>query len=861
MRPLLVERCTVCHGPQLKSGNLDLADPEHVARVVVAGNPDASRLIAVLNHTGDVKMPPTGKLPDESISAVRQWIEAGAIWPDTTQAVPATDHWSFRPIGSFDPPEIETARWADTAIDRFAAAQLESKGIEPNPQAEKLVLLRRAKFDLHGLPPTVAEIEEFLGDSQDGAFARLVDRLLASPEYGEQWGRHWLDVARYADSTGVDEDHPYAHAWRYRDYVVGAFNNDLPYDQFVREQLAGDLLPADKPGEINTQGIIATGFLGLGPKALAQRDGIQKKYDVVDEQIDTTTKTFLGLTVACSRCHDHKFDPILTTDYYALASIFASTRSYEEWNRNGSESLSTPLVPDDVYQPYRRHQDRIRDLKRIRSTTEQLAVEKYLLDALIPGMASTMMAARGAYLGETAMPDSDRSAWVEFLRPRPDSPSYLKPWHEGNAAEAQEFALAQQQRLTQVVSDRVRKLEAWLDEAESEYEAGEGLPNEGLGDLPTDSLYTGLREDKAPLYLSDGMKQSVFSEQVRTRLEALQSEVDDLERSSPPQPAMADAVSEGEPVAQHVFVRGSYQNIGEAVPKRFPLVIAGNRQPEIKEGSGRRELAEWLVSTDNPLTARVMVNRVWQWHFGEGLVRTPNNFGKVGERPTHEQLLDFLARTFMESGWSIKALHRLIMNSAVYQQSSVASKQAWDKDPENRLWSRFPRRRLSVEEIRDSYLALSGALDRTIGGTLDAGSDKISEFQRNNRRLNPDDYTRRTLYIPIMRNKVPFLLSLFDFGDATTTVGKRAVSNVAPQALYLMNSEFASRSAKGLTQRLSGSGDDFIDRLYLTVLTRRPQDSERAAARGFVAQFASEQEGWISFCKMLLASNEFHYVD
>ncbi|MDA0204686.1 MAG: PSD1 and planctomycete cytochrome C domain-containing protein [Acidobacteria bacterium] len=864
VRPLLAERCTVCHGPQLQSGNLDLTQPQQVARVIVPGDPDASRLIAVLNHSGDVKMPPTGKLPDEDISAVREWIESGAVWPQSTESAPTTDHWSFRPIGRFDPPEIKTASWANTAIDRFVAARLESKGIEPNPQADKLILLRRAKFDLHGLPPTIAEIEEFVGDGRDGAFARLVDRLLASPEYGERWGRHWLDVARYADSTGVDEDHPYAHAWRYRDYVVTAFNDDLPYDQFVREQLAGDLLPADTPGEINTRGIVATGFLGLGPKALAQRDSIQKRYDVVDEQIDTTAKTFLGLTVACSRCHDHKFDPILTTDYYALASIFASTRSYEEWGRNGSESLSIPLVPDDVYQPYKNHQDRVQDRKRIRSTTEQLAVERYRLDALISGMESAMMNARAAYLGQAAMPDGDQSAWVEFLRPRPDSPSYLKPWHEADAVEAQAFAQAQQQRLTQVAADRARMLEVWLAAAEPKYQAGERLTTEGLQDLPTDSLYTGLTEDDAPLFLSDEVKESVFAEETRKRLAALQSEVDELERTSPPQPAMADAVSEGELVAQHVFVRGSYKNEGEAVPKRFPLVIAGTQQPVINEGSGRRELAEWLVSADNPLPARVMVNRVWQGHFGDGLVRTPNNFGKVGERPTHDKLLDFLAREFRESGWSIKALHRLIMTSAVYQQSSVASEQAWDVDPENRLWSRFPRRRLSVEEIRDSYLALSGALDRTVGGTLDAGSDEISEVQRNNRRLNPDDYTRRTLYIPIMRNKVPFLLGLFDFGDATTTTGKRALSNVAPQALYLMNSEFGgggSRNAKGLARRLAEPSDDFIDRLYMTVLVRSPQDSERAAAQDFISQFASEEAGWTSFCKMLLASNEFHYVD
>ncbi len=860
VRPLLAERCTVCHGPQLQSGNLDLTQPEHVARVVVADDPDASRLIAVLSYEDAVKMPPTGKLPEEDIAAVRQWIENGAVWPETAQAIPVSDHWAFRPIGEVEPPQISSIAWANTPVDQFVARRLEAKGLEPTPQAEKLVLLRRAKFDLHGLPPSLAEIDEFVADDRDGAYARLIDRLLASPEYGERWGRHWLDVARYADSTGVDEDHPYPDAWRYRDYVVEAFNDDLPYDQFVREQIAGDLLPPDTPGEMNVRGIIATGFLGLGPKALAQRDGIQKKYDVVDEQIDTTTKTFLGLTVACSRCHDHKFDPILTTDYYALASIFASTRSYDDWSRNGSESLSTPLVPDDVYQPYKAHQDRIEDRERIHSTVGRLATERYRLNSLIAGMSESMMAARSAYLGGELESDNELSAWVAFLRPRPDAPSYLKPWHEADQQAAQAFAREQQQKLEKVVSARIEMLDEWLKTAESQYQAGEEISSQALRDLPSDSLYTGLTEDDAPFALPDEVRDTVFPEQVRERLAALQAEIDLLEDSSPPKPPMADAVAEGETVAQHVFIRGSYKNEGEAVPKRFPLIIAGDGQPEVKQGSGRRELAEWLVSPDNPLTARVLVNRVWQWHFGEGLVRTPNNFGKVGERPTHDKLLDYLARRFMESGWSIKALQRLIMTSAVYQQRSSVSEQAWAADPENRLWSRFPRRRLSVEELRDSYLAVSGALDRTVGGTLDAGSGEISEFLRNNRRLDPDDYTRRTIYIPLMRNKVPFMLGVFDFGDAATTMGKRSASNVAPQALYLMNSEFASRSAKGLTERLSAA-DDFVGQIYLAALTREPQDHERAAAEDFVAQFDSKEAGWTSFCKMLLASNEFHYVD
>ena len=850
VRPLFAERCTACHGPHLQSGELDLTDAEDAARVAASG-----ALIAALSYEGKIKMPPTAKLPADDIAAVRQWVEDGAVWPDTPEAAGTGDHWAFQPIRRYEPP-APGSEWVRTAIDRFILEKLERKGIAPPSGANKLVLLRRAKFDLHGLPPTIDEIDEYLEDDEGGAFERLVDRLLDAPEYGERWGRHWLDVARYADSTGVDEDHPYPHAWRYRDYVVAAFNDDLPYDRFVREQIAGDLLEAETPGAINTRGIIATGFLGLGPKALAQRDPIQKKYDVVDEQIDTTTKTFLGLTVACSRCHDHKFDPILTSDYYAFASIFASTKSYEDWQRNGSESLTVPLVPEDIFRPYKEHREKIDAAQRIRSTTRRLALEQYRLAHLVPHVAERMMGAREAYLASRE-PVAGLERWIAFLRPRPDAPAYLKPWHKADDAAAEAFAGERQARLEEVISARVAALEEWLRRAEQQYRAGVKI-SAVQGELPEDSFYTGLVEDDAPFAVEDD--EEAFPEATTSRLRALEAEIGELEKASPPEPPMANAVAEGEPVEQRVFVRGSYKNEGEPVAKRFPIVLAGEEQPPISKGSGRRQLAEWLVSDDNPLTARVIVNRVWQWHFGEGLVRTPNNFGKVGERPTHPELLDYLARWFVEHGWSIKALHRLIMSSAVYRMSGDVSDAAWDADPENRLWSRFPRRRLSVEELRDSYLALSGALDRTIGGTLDEGSGEIPEFQRNNRRLDPDDYTRRTLYIPLMRNKTPFMLSMFDFGDATTTMGKRTASNVAPQALYLMNSEFAGASAAGLAERARAAADP-IERAYLAALTRKPTDAERQEVRQFLDRFPLADDGWRSFCKMLLASNEFHYVD
>ncbi len=854
VRPLLVDRCAACHGEKVRQAKLDLTDGASALKSVVPGDPGASRLIEVVRFSGEVKMPPTGKLAEAEIQTLVDWVAQGAVWPEVGSDVSrgeavSTDHWAFQALGGPAAPVVKQVSWAKTPIDRFVLARLEKAGIAPPARAGKLALLRRAKFDLHGLPPSVQEIDEFLGDSGSRAFSRLVDRLLEAPQYGEKWGRHWLDVARYADSTGVDEDHPYPHAWRYRDYVVDAFNSDLPFNQFAREQIAGDLLPPAAGEGINVRGVIATGFLGLGPKALAQRDLLQKKYDVVDEQIDTTTKTFLGLTVACSRCHDHKFDPILTRDYYALASIFASTKSFEQWDKNGSESLSTPLVPEEQYKPYEEHQAKIGKRKAYQRNVERFEAERYRLNKIAPHVAERMLAARAAY-GSGTEPD-DLASWVAFLKPRPDAPAYLKPWHSADDVGAKEFAEASQAELLDFITERVEAYEKWFETEASE----------ALADLPENSLYKGLVEDGAPFEVAD----DALPQETQDRLAKLEAEVTELEDAAPPEPPMANGVAEDEPVEQHVFVRGSYKNPGDRVVKRFPLVLNGGELGEAKTGSGRRELAEWIASEKNPLTARVFVNRVWTWHFGEGIVRTPSNFGIVGERPTHPELLDHLARTFIESGWSIKALQRLIMNSSAYQMTSAVSDQAFERDPENRLWSRFKRRRLTVEELRDSYLALGGTLDMTLGGNLDDGSGEIPEFMRNNRRLDPDDYNRRSLYIPVMRNKVPFIMGLFDFGDATTTMGKRTVTNVAPQALYAMNSRFASRSASQLADRLIEAEPDVskrIEKVYLMALARKPAEAELTDASQFLrGRGKSEKLAWTSFCKMLLASNEFHYID
>ena len=865
IRPILHTKCSQCHGEQMQSGGIDFRDASTVLGTAVVSGDDSSPLIRAVRYESSIKMPPGTKLSREEIDLLIGWVRMGAPWPgyepapegaEIVEASVESDHWAFQPLSEPDIPESGSSDWARNEIDRFVLAKMKAQGVEPSPEASKLTLLRRASFDLLGLPPTEADMQAFLSDGDDQAFGRLVEHLLGSPHYGERWGRHWLDVARYADSTGVDEDHPFGDSWRYRDYVIDAFNDDLPFDQFVREQIAGDLLPSTEAATVNKRGIIATGFLALGPMALAQRDPIQKKYDVVDEQIDTTTKAFLGLTVACARCHDHKFDPVLTSDYYALAAIFASTRTFEDWRKNGSRYYKHPLVEPPVYEAYRTKADALKNLQRLRGIARTIAAHRYQAEVEAPEIADYMLASAG--LGPAdGLEGKTLRWWREYLAPRASPRAHLQRWRESPGTEAAEYA----NEVASALRERIRQLEEWLSKASQALETGEtglpGFPRE----QPDSLLYRDLRDEEGPFDVDPDDVEGDFLASDRQRIERLDERIGQARSKVPDQPPMANGVSEDEPVQQRIFRRGQHKNPGRTVPKRFPIVLAGADQPAIESGSGRRELAEWLVSDRNPLTARVIVNRVWLWHFGEGLVRTPNNYGLRGQPPTHPLLLDWLARRFIDSGWSIKSLHRLIMDSATYRMSSAISTQAYERDPENRLWSRFKRRRLTIEEVRDGYLMISGRLDRTVGGDTDLGSGGLAEFDRNNRRIDPDESTRRSVYLPLMRNKLPNLLGLFDFGDATTANGKRSVTNVAPQALYLMNSGFAGETAARTAATLGRTSDERIGIAYRRVLGRPPTDGERDLAQRYVAASADKGKSWASLCKMLLASNEFHYVE
>jgi hypothetical protein len=651
--------------------------------------------------------------------------------------------WSFRPALEPLLPEVDDHGWSQAAIDRFLFARLADAGMQPPPSADKRTLIRRATFDLTGLPPTPDEIQAFLENDSPDAFANLIDRLLASPHYGEQWGRHWLDVVRYADTSGCNGDFPIPQAYRYRNYVVDSFNSDKPYDQFVREQIAGDLLPFESLDERNEQ-VTATGYLAISRRfsSLAEEFHL-----TLDDTIDNLGKAFLGLSISCARCHEHKFDPIPQKDYYALYGIFQSTK----YAFPGTEI-------------YRHPQD---------------------LVPLVP----------------------------------PEQMAQIKP-----------------------LLDRMAELDAQIFRTYST-----------MAELDTGAEKNKLRAD----------------------WQAMQKERDKLVQDLPDF-AKAYAASEGEPANVCLHIKGDPKVLGEEVPRGFLQVLGGQRVKADEGGSGRRQLAEWMTDPENPLTARVFVNRVWQHHFGHGLVRTPNDFGTRGAPPTHPQLLDWLTRRFIDSGWSIKSLHRVIMRSSAYQMAAVENADYARRDPDNHLLWSFNRRRLTAEELRDAMLAVSGELDRSPG----AGHPFKPVWEWRYTQHDPfvDDFStnKRSIYLLQPRIRQHPYLAVFDGADTNAATGLRQVSTTPQQSLFLMNSDFVHEQAARFAQRLAGetrSPGERIRRAFLMAFGRPADESEVAEGVEYIAQLEAPLEAaevggeershaaWASYTRVLLSSSEFMFVE
>jgi hypothetical protein len=734
IRPLLVEHCYQCHSAQSERLKGDLRLDSRAAMLkggstgpaIVPGKPDDSFLIkAVRHHDKDLQMPPKSRLPDAAVGDLTEWVAIGAPWPNdiahadapVPNSVDAKNHWAFQPVRPPKPPEVRQGGWVRNDIDRFVLAKLEQNNLSPSPEADKRTLIRRLTFDLIGLPPTSAEVESFLADTSDSAYEKLIDRLLASPHYGERQARHWLDLARYADTNGADENYAYPNAWRYRDYVVRSLNADKPYNQFVAEQLAGDLLLSSNSQltTLNSELLTATGFLVLGPKMLAEQDKPKLVMDLVDEQVDAVGQTFLALTLGCARCHDHKFDPVSAADYYALAGIFKSTKTM-------------------------------------------------------------------ANLGFV-------SEWLEREL----------PGDEGRAA--------------------AKELADNIEQAKADVETAKKAKDEKAG------------------------------AEAKKRLA-------DLQKMKSPIPRVM-AVAEDKPVDLPIHLRGSHLTLAkQPIPRGFLSILGGHRVTA--PGSGRLELARWITDPANPLTARVMVNRIWQQHFGQGLVSTPSNFGLRGSPPSHPELLDHLAAQFIQNGWSIKHLHKQILLSATYCQSSrITHHAAGSVDPDNRLLSRQNPRRLEAEPIRDALLFVSNNLDLTIGGALEMPDN--NKYTKLNDDASAYATNRRALYIPVARSRMYDFFPTFDYVDAAVHIDKRPTTTVPQQALFMLNSDFVAKQAETLSNEFRSLPIDHATRIrlaYERLFSRPPTASELTRALRHLSE-----TNYPSLFRVLLASNEFIFIN
>jgi hypothetical protein len=1071
IRPVLADRCYGCHSAKAKKlrGSLRLDTREGLLEgggsgpALVPGDPDRSLLIKAIRYTdAGLQMPPKQRLSPQEVADFETWVKRGAPTPHSQLAGQLTErpgqHWAFQPPKEPTLPEVRHPEWVKNSIDRFILARLEKQGLQPAPPADKRTLLRRATYDLTGLLPTPEEVDAFLADESPDAFAKVVDRLLASSRYGERWGRHWLDLVRYTDD--FDE------AWRYRDWVVNAFNHDMRYNQFVIQQIAGDRIPASAPGAVNADGIIATTMLSIG-----QWGGIDRKKrmaDIVDDQIDTIGRSFLGLTLACARCHDHKFDPIPTADYYGLAGIFYSSRVISDtvYLSHGTERLRIPLVPAAEVEKHRQHKAKVRELDRKLNEEVERAYAAFA-QTLLPRTADYLQAAweyqtRPAdqasvsvhdfatqrklhhfalehwvnYLGGGRLADShplpnpvrnydgepgvhvwgahaERPWWgvnsnkhevgIEtwLLPPRTVS---INPGVEGGAV-GWKSPFTGRVRITgrlvdgdphdgtgvswavDHVSGRVRRelssgtmpnggdlkldhgrwderltsvdvksgdviyLQVWLREGDAHYDITNveftitRLDDSGTWDLTRDvvdnllegnphcdsqghagvwsfhdlagtgrkdrmpavdhalavldpviaevtagkrdrgtlaaaartfqtmidlagsdsPLVQDLTSIRSPFWVRQRDDAKYLPEAARTALTQRAAELETLKQSTPPLPC-ANGAQEGGPRFSlfpgvqdvRIHIRGSYSQLGPSVPRHFPRVLGGDKQPPITAGSGRLELARWIGSADNPLTARVMVNRIWQQHFGEGIVRTPSNFGRRGAAPTHPELLDWLARQFIASGWSVKAMHRLIMLSAAYQQSSKPSRELLRADPDNLLFGRMNRQRLEAEALRDSLLAVCGRLDNRAGGPAEGDAQS----------------RRRMLYLKVSRGDRSGFGALFDAADASIHVEKRTTSTVAPQALYLLNGPLVLESVQHLMRRAEVGGGqprERVQALYRVIFGRKATAEEVdlgcRAVEALAAEAAKPSGGaaplgpWEAYVQALLLSNEFLFVD
>jgi mono/diheme cytochrome c family protein len=907
IRPIFANICSNCHGDTATSG-LQVLSRESLLKggrrgaAIVPSDPEKSLLIHAVRQTGDLKMPKGGKLSAEDVQNLAEWVKMGAPWPQSKPVIASgtpfkitpeqRSFWSFQPIKMPAVPTVKNARWAKTEIDKYVLAKLESQGMSRSSGADRRTLIRRATFDLTGLPPTPEEIESFEKDKSPNAFAKVVDRLLASPRYGERWGRHWLDVARYAedDVRGLDPKGrgymPFSGAYVYRDWVIKAFNDDLPYDKFVRYQLAGDL-----SGEKDPKAVLpGTAFLGAGPWLWDQAEPVQGRADERNERIDAVSRGLLGLTVACARCHNHKYDPISQKDYYALAGVFASS-TYKEY----------PLASDAQVAVWKEKEQKYLDLEDELDEFTKSGREQ--LGDILAHQTSRYMVAAWRVTGKPKLTITEAAEqdhvdpemlerWVKFLAQPPKFYPFLKDWQAmiaaGGKEEDQAKALADAfQDLVLRVETAQREIKDQNDVIKAKNDVKkrsrrDALPNEfetddqfcpgcslELKTLPTEqaSLSVDLfvmslnSDEEKPLpglfvFYEWGLKRRLNAEW-QSYITDMEKELETLKKSLEPRyPFVHGLADKPKPVNISVNLRGNPHSLGEEVPRRFLAVLSPEQSLPFMEGSGRLQLANNII--ESPIATRVFVNRVWKWHFGTGIVNTPDNFGFAGERPSNPELLEYLAARFRANGFSLKKLQREIMLSAVYQTSADESKEAHEKDGNNRLYSHFNRQRLDAESIRDSILFVAGDLD-------------LKEPGGPSKDFGPEN-TRRTVYCKVSRFRLNNYLQVFDFPNPSFTAEQRFSTNVPVQRLYFMNNDFVYDQAGKLAERVfpKGSDEARIIEAYRLLYGRAPRKQEIEIGLQFL-KTTPEKPGnsvngepitaWKEYTRVLLSANEFEFVD
>jgi hypothetical protein len=889
IRPILSEECQKCHGPAKQSSGLRLDSREAILKggdtgaAIVPGKPAESLLVQAVEHSHDeLKMPPKRKLSAPQIAALRRWVELGAPWGAPVSAIAARSgssggpnaHWAFSPLRKIDPPSVPNSGWIRTPIDALVLARLQQEGLNPSPIADRRTLIRRATLDLLGIPPTAEEVEAFAADQTPDAFERLIDRLLASPLYGERWGRHWLDVARYADTKGYVfmDERKYPFAYTYRDYVIRAFNADLPFDQFVLQQVAADQLDlGSDPGPL-----AAMGFLTVGRRFLNDQN------EIIDDRIDVIGRGLLGLTIGCARCHEHKFDPIPSEDYYSLYGVFASSIEPDDLPR-----LDPPgAKPDPVAESHRQELEKARKDRADFLAVRRSEIEKDFRERLslyLRGAYDLELNPRNSKLDERAaalklVPQRLRTAIVLWRR-RLDAADasvdpILGPLRRFSALPKENFS-AQAADLTRSLSTKtpgtnskfhplVARLfrdqpPTSMEQVVARYvELVATLEKQGRS--PVESEWESLRRaffgaGGLATIPADGAR-LVLSRTDRQRYAELDKAVKELEAKTSGKAGRAMVMRDApKPVEPQVFIRGNPGRPGKQVPRQFLKALSGPDRRPFQKGSGRLELAQAIVDRANPLTARVLVNRVWLWHFGQGLVTTPSDFGFRSDPPSHPELLDYLATSLIDSGWSIKALHRRIMLSSTYQQVSDVRPDCLQRDPQNRLLWRFNRQRLDFESLRDSILAVAGTLDQTERGPSVA-------------LTQPPFPSRRTVYGFVDRQNLEGDYRTFDFAVPDATSPRRFVTTVPQQALFLLNSPFVQEQVRALAVSIEKEGslpaDDCVRLVYRRVLGRLPEPHELALGAGFLNRkypAPASLSPLAQFAQVLILTNEFTFVD